>query len=97
MLTRIAQAIAGATIALAAFAAHAEPVVVKNLDMFVDPPTGFVFVKMPQGWKFVGQLDAQAMRALPAGVHTSLLTPDADDDMSRMARPANGKAESERG
>jgi len=65
-----------AAVALTAFGAQAEPVNVKLLDLFVDPPTGFVFVKMPGGWKFVGQLDAQSLSKLPAGVHTALLQAD---------------------
>ncbi len=97
MSTRIALAITSVVFALASFASHAEPVAVKDLDMFVDTPTGFVFVKMPQGWKFVGKLDAQAMRQLPAGVHTSLLPRDADDGLSRVARPAPAQAVGERG
>lgn len=97
MSTRLALAVTSVVFALASFATHAEPVAVKNLDMFVDPPTGFVFVKMPQGWKFVGKLDAQAMRQLPAGVHTSLLPRDADDERSRLAQPADRKPAGERG
>ncbi|MDR6858515.1 hypothetical protein [Variovorax guangxiensis] len=65
-----------ASIALAALSTHAEPVDVHDLDIFVDPPTAFVFVKLPQGWKFVGKLDTKALTNLPAKVHTSLLIPD---------------------
>jgi hypothetical protein len=65
--------ILAAGVAFVCSSAQAEPVVVKNFDIFVDPPTAFVFVKMPQGWKFVGKLDEDAMRELPPSVHTSLL------------------------
>jgi hypothetical protein len=84
-LARLAQALVAA-LALTAFTARAEPVIVKDLDIFVDLPTAFAFIKMPRGWKFVGQLDAQTLGKLPAGVHTSLLP--ADDDVVRIAEPA---------
>lgn len=53
--------------------ASASVVVVKPFDVFVDPPTRFVFLKLPAGWKFVGALSEAEMRSLPAGVLTSLL------------------------
>jgi hypothetical protein len=62
-----------ASVALAALSTHAEPVQVRDFDIFVDPPTAFVFVKLSQGWKFVGKLDTKALADLPAKVHTSLL------------------------
>lgn len=52
---------------------------VADFTVFVDPPTGFVFVKLPAGWKFVGTVDADDVRQLPAGVVTDLLDFDADD------------------
>lgn len=60
--------------------------VVADYTVFVDPPTGFVFVKLPAGWKFVGKVEAGDMAQLPAGVVTALLTGEDDDDMSRMAQ-----------
>lgn len=85
MITR--KIILAASVALAALSTHAEPVQVRDFDIFVDPPTAFVFVKLSQGWKFVGKLDAKALTDLPAKVHTSLLLPDegeriADSDRS---------------
>ncbi|WP_051378935.1 hypothetical protein [Derxia gummosa] len=36
--------------------------------VFHDAPTGFVFVKLPTGWKFVGKADKSA--AAPSDLHT---------------------------
>ncbi len=55
--------------------------------VFVDPPTGFVFVKLTAGWKFVGKVEAKDPAQLPARVEAALLTGDDDaDDASRMAK-----------
>lgn len=75
MKTLLATALLAAALA---FPAHAEPgdaiqVPVKDFDIYVDPPTGFVFVKLPQAWKFVGKVDAQALTRLPPHVLTALL------------------------
>jgi hypothetical protein len=53
-------------------------VVVKDFDIFLDPPTGFVFVKLPQGWKFVGKVAPSALASLPGNVITSLLPDERD-------------------
>jgi len=58
-------------------------VVVKEYDVFVDLPTAFAFIKLPTGWKFIGKLDADQLRRLPAGTLTSLLP--LDDDSTRLA------------
>ena len=60
-------------------------VTVKDFDVYVDLPTNFVFVKLPQGWKFVGSVDSQSAASLPDSVHTWLLPAEADDTV-RVAR-----------
>lgn len=80
----LASAIFAATPMLAA----AEPVakVVPDYSVFVDPPTGFVFVKLPAGWKFAGKVDDKDLARLPDGVVTALLTDAASaDESSRLA------------
>jgi len=64
------------------------PVPVKDFDIFIDLPTGFVFLKLPAAWKFVGKLDEKDLHALPAGVITSLLPPDpADAPLAQVDAP----------
>lgn len=45
--------------------------------VYVDPPTGFVFVKLPQGWKFAGKVDEKDLAQLPPWVTTALLPAEA--------------------
>lgn len=60
--------------------------VVADYTVFVDPPTGFVFVKLPAGWKFVGKVEAAQLGSLPATVVTALLSgDDENDEMSHLA------------
>ncbi len=63
------------------------PVPVANLTVFVDPPTGFVFVKLPSGWKFVGTVDRATLDQLPRHVATSLLVADAAAPAGACPRP----------
>jgi hypothetical protein len=84
MITR--KLFVAASLALAALSTHAAPVEVHDFDIFVDPPTAFAFVKLPQGWKFVGKIDAKALSELPAKVHTSLLPPDEDERIADSER-----------
>ncbi|SPB15330.1 hypothetical protein NOV72_02556 [Caballeronia novacaledonica] len=44
--------------------------------VFVDQPTGFTFVKMPSGWKFVGAVSKEEAQHVPANVLTSVLPAD---------------------
>lgn len=71
-----------ATLFVSAAPVHADtqvrPLPVADYTVFVDPPTGFVFVKLPAGWKFAGKVEASDMKQLPSTVVTSLLVPDAD-------------------
>jgi hypothetical protein len=41
--------------------------------VFVDRPTGFTFVKLPSGWKFVGAVTHEDAAHLPPGVLTAVL------------------------
>jgi hypothetical protein len=59
-------------------AAAATPVTVADYTVFIDPPTQFVFVKLPQGWKFAGKADGALAATLPANVVTRLLPADAE-------------------
>lgn len=67
---------------LLATTTRAEPqsrqVPVPDYTVFVDPPTRFVFVKLPAGWKFAGKIEAQDVARLPSTVVTALLKPEAD-------------------
>jgi hypothetical protein len=45
----------------------------KNFDVFVDKPTGFTFVKLPDGWKFAGKVSPNDMQHLPSTVLTSVV------------------------
>lgn len=67
------------------------PIAVKDFDIFLDPPTGFVFVKLPQGWKFVGKVDESVQASLPSKVITSLLPMERDGAMTSDARRAAGR------
>lgn len=77
-----------AMLAVAPTLSRAEKVskVLPDYTVFLDPPTGFVFVKLPGGWKFVGKVEAKDIAQVPASVVTALLTGDDDsDETGRMA------------
>lgn len=57
----------------AAAQAVAAPMVVADYTVFVDPPTGFVFVKLPRGWKFAGRISEHEVARLPSTVMTTVL------------------------
>ena len=70
-----------------------EPVakVVPDYTVFLDPPTGFVFVKLPGGWKFAGKVEVKDVAKLPAGVVTALLTGDDDGNETSQLASQQGK------
>ena len=83
MLNNIKWIAVGAVLGTCASAALAQsqpvdpaprPLVVADYTVFLDPPTGFVFVKLPQGWKFAGTVEAVDLRRVPNHVVTTLLT-----------------------
>jgi hypothetical protein len=47
--------------------------ILPDFTVFLDPPTGFVFVKLPGGWKFVGKVGDEDGVQVPANVVTELL------------------------
>jgi hypothetical protein len=82
MCTRVVSvfiALAFAGLAASSPAAAAPPAV-DDYTVFADPPTGFVFVKLPAGWKFVGRVGEADLAQLPGTVMTTLLPRDDDDD-----------------
>jgi hypothetical protein len=77
----VAALLAAALPAQAAQAADAAPAAaapVADYTVFLDPPTQFVFVKLPQGWKFAGRAEGALPARLPANVVTRLLPVDAE-------------------
>jgi hypothetical protein len=62
--------------------------VVADYTVFVDPPTGFVFVKLPTGWKFAGKVDANDVMRVPGNVVTAMLV-DADESVAKGATVPN--------
>lgn len=77
--------------AQAQVAADGSPAAVKDWDVYVDLPTGFAFVKTPQRWVFVRQLDAEQLARLHPSVLVSLLPAD-EMDGTRFAALTRGAA-----
>lgn len=48
---------------------------VPQFSVFVDPATGYAFVRTPRGWTFRGQLSTEQLEHLPAGTYTRLIAP----------------------
>jgi hypothetical protein len=86
MIKTIATAFAALLVSASALA-QSSSVPVKDFDVYVDTPTGFVFVKLPAGWKFVAKIDDAEIGRLPGTVLTSLLLPETDAPM--LARQGN--------
>ena len=59
---------------------------VRDWDVYVDLPTRFAYVKTPDHWVFVRQLDEEQMARLPATTLTALLPAEAPE--IRYAHPA---------
>lgn len=59
-------------------------ITVKPYDVFVDLPSGFAFVRLPAGWKFVGALHAAELRSLPPTVLTTLLPPESEPERQAL-------------
>ena len=95
MLAAAASLLAALAFAPTAYAEQAPAPAVKDYDVFVDPPTGFVFVKLPQGWKFAGKVDEAQVENLPPTVLTWLLPAEADD-ATRLARVKRDAAAAKR-
>lgn len=76
-------AVVGALMIASIGSALAQSVPVKDYDVFVDLPTAFAFIKLPDGWKFIGKLDAEQLRRLPPQTLTSLLPPE--DESVKLA------------
>src|SRR5262249_41033104 len=73
LLALISTAVLALPVAAQTTPADEAPIKVQDFAVFVDPPTGFVFVKLPAGWKFVGKVEQDTIASLPTSVYTSLL------------------------
>lgn len=74
-------AVAAALLLASPFAAFAQSTTAQAAapapySVFVDQPTGFTFVKLPSGWKFVGAVSKEEAQHVPANVLTSVMPGD---------------------
>ena len=89
ILTAAAAALA-LTLAAPASAKSERSIAVADYTVYADTPTGFVFVKLPAGWKFVGKLGKEELANLPPGVRTALLKPEREAQARGKAPRSNG-------
>jgi hypothetical protein len=87
LLAFITAAVLALPVAAQTTAGEETPIKVQDFAVFVDPPTGFVFVKMPAGWKFVGKVDRASVASLPTSVITSLLPGGESESIDVAKRP----------
>lgn len=80
------------TLAPAASRADKVARVVPDYTVFLDPPTGFVFVKLPVGWKFVGKVEPKDVACAPGTVVTTMLVDAAHSVATNAAMAARPDA-----
>jgi hypothetical protein len=71
----------------ASVAAHGQA---KISDIFVDQHPGFTFVKMPDGWKFVGAVSREDAQHLPDRVLTAVVSSEGEEVIDGAGRRSSG-------
>jgi len=80
-ITLLCAALLAGSAGAATTEAPTSAVATPDYTVFVDPPTGFVFLKLPQGWKFAGRVLPEDVARLPPSIVTALLK----DDVAQLA------------